>query len=148
MGEFSRFSRVPATTLRGRLAKLRTRGLADSLPHRLAELGAGPQRRFFPSAAGVAALGDATEELHHVLRSYPVSRQWFRLLAERLDAVAVIYRVAALIADADPEQEPLRVDYYRQGPYDALVTLSGGRTLGLVRQGPMLSAASLRYRLG
>ena len=41
----------------------------------------------------------------------------------------------------------MRVDHHRQGPYDLLITLSGGRSLGIVRQGPMLSSANLRYRL-
>ncbi len=82
-----------------------------------------------------------------MLRAYPVSKQWFRLLAERLDAVAVLYRVAALVADADPHNGPVRVDHYRQGPYDMLLTLSGGRTIGLIRQGPALPTSRLRYRL-
>ena len=76
-----------------------------------------------------------------------MSRQWFRLLAERLDAVAVLYHVAAMIADADPEESPVRVDHYRQGPYDLLVTLSGGRSVGILRQEPTLPSAHLRYRL-
>ena len=76
-----------------------------------------------------------------------MSKQWFRLLAERLDAVAVLYRVAAMIADADPKQEPVRVDHHRHGPYDLLITLSSGRTVGVIRQGPMLPGANLRYRL-
>ena len=143
--ELSRIRRVPASTLRGRLAQLRERGLADARPHRLAALGSRPQQRYFPTAGGVAALGDTTSD--NVPRLYPVSRQWFRLLAERLDAVAAIYRLAALVADADPERDPLRVDHYRQGPYDAFIMLSGGRSLGVVRQGPMLTAASLRYRI-
>ena len=97
-----------STTLRGRLARLRERGLADERPHRLAALGGRPQRRYFPTAAGVAALGDTTpDDVPHL---YPVSRQWFRLLSERLNAVALIYRVAALIAEADPDKEPQRVE--------------------------------------
>ena len=44
-----------------------------------------------------------------LLREYPVSKEWFRLLAERLDAAAALYRVAALVADADPHQQPVRV---------------------------------------
>ena len=143
--ELSHFNRVPASTLRGRLAQLRERGLADARPHRLAALGGRPQQRYFPTAAGVAALRDTTPD--DVPRLYPVSRQWFRLLTERLDSVALIYAVAARVAEADPDKEPVRVDHYRQGPYDALITLSGGRSLGVVRQGPMLTAASLRYRL-
>ena len=82
-----------------------------------------------------------------MLQSYPVSKQWFRLLAERLDAVAVLHRVAAMIADADPHADPVRVDHYRNGPYDMLITLSGGRTIGLIRQGPALPTSRLRYRL-
>ena len=81
------------------------------------------------------------------LSEYPVSREWFRILTERLDAVAVLYHVAAVIARADPQRHPLRVDHYRQGPCDLLITLSGGRSLGIVRQGPVLSSANLRYRL-
>ena len=84
-----------------------------------------------------------------------MSREWFRLLTERLDAVAVLYHVAAMIARADPPGQPVRVDHHRQGPYDLLITpvsstgqaLSGGRSLGIVRQGPVLSSANLRYRL-
>ena len=76
-----------------------------------------------------------------------MSREWFRLLTERLDAVAVLYHVAAMIAGAEPDAKPVRVDHHRQGPYDLLITLSGGRSLGIVRQGPALSSANLRYRL-
>ena len=47
--------------------------------------------------------------------------------------MAVLYHVAALIADADPERDPVRVDHYRQGPYDLLVTLSQGRSVCILR---------------
>ena len=143
--ELSSLNRVPASTLRGRLAQLRKRGLADSRPHRLAALGGRPQWRYFPTPAGISALGEAIPE--DVPSLYPVSRQWFRLLMERLDSAALVYKVAALVAEADPEKAPVRVDHYRQGPYDALITLSGERSLGVVRQGPMLTPASLRYRI-
>ena len=147
VGELSRFGRVPASTLRDRLEKLAERGLVDSLPHRLGVLGPHPQRRYFPTERGVTAGGAATKGRSHLLQNYPVSRQWFRLLAERLDAVAMLYRVAALVADADPHGKPVRVDLFRQGPYDVLLTLSGGRSLGLLRQGPVLPSSNLRYRL-
>ena len=143
--ELSSLNRVPVSTLRGRLAQLCKRGLADSRPHRLAALGGRPQRRYFPTPAGISALGEAIPD--DVPSLYPVSRQWFRLLMERLDSVALVYKVVALVAEADPEGAPVRVDHYRQGPYDALITLSGERSLGVVRQGPMLTPASLRYRI-
>ena len=145
--ELARFGRVPESTLRERLDKLAKRGLADSVSHHLSALGARPQRRYFPTEKGVTAAGDATQGRKHMLTAYPVSKQWFRLLAERLDAVAVLYRVAAMIADADPHSAPIRVDHHRHGPYDMLLTLSGGRSVGLIRQGPALPGANLRYRL-
>ena len=145
--ELSRFGRVPASTLRDRLKKLTERGLADSVPHQLGVLGTRPQRRYFTTEKGVIAGAMATKGERHMLRAYPVSKQWFRLLAERLDAVAVLYRVAAMVADADPHNDPVRVDHYRNGPYDSLFTLSGGRTIGVIRQGPALPTSRLRYRL-
>ena len=145
--ELARFGRVPASTLRERLDRLAGRGLADTVSHHLGALGSRPQRRYFPTEQGVTAAGAATQGRNHMLTAYPVSKQWFRLLAERLDAVAALYRVAAMIADADPKQDPVRVDHYRHGPYDLLLTLSGGRTIGVIRQGPMLPGANLRYRL-
>jgi len=145
--ELARFGRVPTSTLRERLDKLAERGLADSVSHHLGVLGSRPQRRYFPTEKGVTAAGAATQGRQHMLMTYPLSRQWFRLLAERLDAVAVLYRVAAMIADADPRQEEVRVDHHRRGPYDLLVTLSGGLTIGIIRQGPMLPTSNLRYRL-
>ena len=145
--ELSRFGRVPASTLRDRMGKLTKRGLVDSMPHHLSVLGSRPQRRYFPTEKGVTAAGAASKGREHMLRAYPVSKQWFRLLAERLDAVAVLYYVAAMVADADPHQKPVRVDHYRQGPYDMLLTLSGGRSVGILRQGPALPTSRLRYRL-
>ena len=136
-----------ASTLRDRLKKLTERGLVDSVPHHQSVLGSRPQRRYFPTKKGVTAAGAATKGRAHMLRAYPVSKQWSRILAERLDAVAVLYRAAALVADADPHNDPVRVDHYRQGPYDMLLTLSGGRSVGLLRQGPALRSSNLRYRL-
>ena len=144
--ELARFGRLPQSTLRDQLNRLAAKGLADSVSHRLPDLGPRPQLRFFPTEAGIIAAGKAEHGTDRFLSEYPVSRQWFRILAERLDAVAVVYHVAALIADADPSGQPVRVDHYRQGPYDALVTLSEGRTLGIIRQGPTLPSPNLRYR--
>ncbi len=146
VSELASFTREPVSSLRDRLDRLRRRGLADWRPHQLAELGERPQRRWFPTADGIAAV-EASVGDSDLLRTAPVSRQWFRLLTERLDSVAIIYAVTRRIAEAEPDSGPLCVDHYRSGPYDALVTLSDGRTLGLLRQGPLLTPANLRYRL-
>ena len=148
--ELSEFGRIPATSLRRRLAKLAGRGLADSVAHHLDALGPNPRRRHFPTELGIEGAARVEHGTERFLSEYPVSREWFRLLTERLDAVAALYHVAAMIAVADPQRQPVkpvRVDHYRQGPYDLLITLSEGRSLGIVRQGPVLSSANLRYRL-
>ena len=145
--ELSRFGRIPASTLRDRLKKLAKMGMADSVSHSLGILGPHPHLRHFPTEKGIDAGARVEWGTETFLREYPVSRQWFRLLADRLDAVAMLYRAAALVAAADSRGEPVRVDHYRQGPYDMLITLSGGRSVGLLRQGPALPSANLRYRL-
>ena len=145
--ELSRFGRIPISTLRDRLKKLVKMGMADSVSHSLRILGPHPHRRYFPTEKAIDAGAMVEWGPKTFLREYPVSRQWFRLLAERLDAVAMLYQAAALVADADSQGKPVRVDHYRQGPYDMLITLSGGRSVGLLRQGPTLPSANLRYRL-
>ena len=145
--EMSRFGRIPASTLRDRLKKLAKMGMADSVPHSLTTLGTHAHLRHFPMEKGIDAGAMVEWGPKTFLREYPVSKQWFRLLADRLDAVAALYRAAALVADADSQGKPVRVDHYRQGPYDMLITLSGGRSVGLLRQGPTLPSANLRYRL-
>ena len=51
---------------------------------------------------------------------------------ERLDGVAVIYRLASSIA---AECGPVGLRWYRSAPLDAVITLPGGRIVGVVRQG-------------
>ena len=146
--EMAALIRLPANTLRERLARLARKGLADSRPHRLQLLGARPQRRFFPTRDGIVALaGGGQAGIERLMRLYPVSRQWFRVLAERLDAVAALYRAASTIATLDANEAPVVVTHCRTGPFDLLLRLPSGGTVGLVRQGPMLTNASLRYRI-
>ncbi len=147
VNELSRFSRVPASTLRDRLKKLARMGLADSVSHSLTVLGPHPHLRYFPTEKGIDTGAMVEHGTETFLREYPVSRQWFRLLADRLDAVAMLYKAAAMVADADSQGKTVRVDHYRQGPYDMLITLSAGRSVGLLRQGSTLPSANLRYRL-
>ncbi|MCY3922736.1 MAG: replication-relaxation family protein [Chloroflexi bacterium] len=146
--EMAAFIRLPANTLRERLARLAGKRLADSRPHRLQLLGTRPQRRFFPTREGVVGLaGGSRAGIERLMRLYPVSRQWFRVLAERLDAVAALYRAASKIAALDAGEAPVVVTHCRTGPYDLLLRLPSGGTVGLVRQGPLLTNASLRYRI-
>ena len=145
--ELSILGRVPISTLKARLRKLTDLGLVDFIAHRLADLGPRPHRRHFPTRKGIFVAAGFTHGVKHMLESYPLSRRWFQLLAERLDAVGVLYHTAAMVAVADPRKKPLRMDLYRQGPYDMLITFSERQAIGVMRQGPSLPTANFRYRL-
>ena len=57
-------------------------------------------RRFHLTAAGLRRLAqDEGMTLDDLLRSRPVSARWRRVLLERLDALAVVYRLASAIAN-------------------------------------------------
>ena len=145
--ELSKIGRIPTTTLRERVQNLEERGLVDFVSHHVRALGKHPRRRFFPTEKGINVGGRFEHGTDTFLQEYPVSRQWFRILAERLDSVAILYCLAAMVAEVDPHHKPLRVDLYRQGPYDMLITLSGGRSIGIMRQGPVLPSSNLRFRI-
>ena len=92
-----------------------------------------PARRFHLTAAGLSRLADEEDRpLEALLRSRPVSAQWRRNLMERLDALAVIYRMASLLSGV---AYPIRFHWYRASPLDAAMTLPDGKTVGIVRQG-------------
>ena len=123
--------------------RLEQAGLASSIPH-AAEL-TPPTRRYCLTAEGLDRLaelnGGTVDELLH---SHPVSHQWQRVLLERLDALAVIYRLAATVAVA---ALPISLRLFRSGPLDAALLLPGGRTLGVVRQGAAADRTAFAKRL-
>ena len=123
--------------------RLEDAGLAAPVPH-ATDLTA-PTRRFHLTAAGLRRL--AQEEgisVDGLLRSRPVSTQWRRLLLERLDAVAVVYRIAAAVANI---HHPIRFRWYRAMPMDAAFTLPDGRTVAVVRQGHATDRTGFAKRL-
>ena len=123
--------------------RLEDAGLAAPVPH-ATDLTA-PTRRFHLTAAGLRRL--AQEEgvsVDGLLRSRPVSTQWRRLLLERLDAVAVVYRIAAAVANV---HHPIRFRWYRAMPMDAAIALPGGRTVAVVRQGHATDRTGFAKRL-
>ncbi len=102
-------------------------------------------RRYFLTKAGVQQLAAKNEVSHsEILHRYPVSSQWQRILLQRIDAVAVIYRLASAVAGATGS---LEVRWYRQGPLDCVFILSDGRTIGVVRRGPTADETSFGKRL-
>ena len=123
--------------------RLEESGLVDSIPH-AADL-APPARRYCLTAGGVRRLAEMNgATVDGLLRGCAVSQQWRRILLERLDAVAVLYRLASTIANA---ARPVRLRLYRAAPLDAALLLPGGRTLGVVRQGPAADRTAFAKRL-
>ena len=104
-----------------------------------------PTRRFHLTAAGLGRLAEqeglSPDEL---VRRYPVSAQWRRSLMERLDALATIYRLACAVSGV---AFPVRFRWYRSLPLDAGLTLPGGRTVGILRQGLTADRTGFAKRL-
>ena len=89
--------------------------------------------RFHLTVEGLERLaGQEGLSLDQLLRQRPVSEGWRRILLERLDAVAAVYRLAAALSGL---ALPTGFRWYRAQPLDAALALPDGRTLGIVRRG-------------
>ena len=125
------------------VAKLEERGMVEAVPH--ASPLVPPTHRYALTAAGVERLAELDAvALAGPLFLLPVSKQWRRGLLERLDAVAVIYRLACAVIQL---VHPLVFRWYRAMPLDAAVVLPDGRTLALVRQGNTSDRTAFGKRL-
>ena len=134
--------RSPSAVYEG-VERLEQGGLVDSISH-AAEL-TPPARRYCLTAGGVQRLAEVNgETMDGPLRRYPVSAQWRRVLLERLDAIASLYRLAAVVAGMD---RPTGLRLYRAAPLDAALLLPGGRTIGLIRQGAAADRTAFVKRL-
>ena len=104
--------------------------------------------RYYLTRNGISAAADALgyDTPSEFVRAYPVSRQWLTLLLRRLDAVASAYRLAATLSPGVDGRET-RVEFYRRGRFDAIITRHNGRSFGVVRQGLALRRRSLYDRL-
>ena len=123
--------------------RLENAGLAASLPHGTPLLA--PTRRYYVTEKGVNALAlDEARPVARLLREYPLSFRWRRVLLERLDAAAVIYRLAAAL---DGLGHPAGFRWHRALPQDATVVMPGNCVLAIVRQGATAERAGFAKRL-
>ena len=125
------------------LRSLEQAGLADFIRH------ASPltttTRRWFATTEGLRFLAPENGTgIDRLLRTHPVSAHWQRILLARLDAVAVVYRLASAVADA---VGPPRFRWYRAAPLDAAMLLPDDKTVGVIRQGPAADRTSLSDRV-
>ena len=104
-----------------------------------------PTRRYCLTAAGLDRLAEMEGvSVDDLLASRPVSSRWQRVLLERLDALAVIYRTAASFPHAE---RFLRFRWHRSRALDAGITLPAGRALAVVRMGNAADRAAFAKRL-
>ena len=125
------------------LRSLEQAGLASFIRH--ASPLTATTRRWYATTEGLRVL--ASEDgtgIDRLLRTHPVSAHRRRILLARLDAVAVVYRLASAVSDA---VGPPRFRWYRAAPLDAAMTLHDGRTVGVIRQGPTADRTSLADRV-
>ena len=112
--------------------RLEAEGLAASVPHATDLIPS--TRRFYLTDSGLHRLArDEGMTVDELLECYLVSAQWQRILIERLNALAVIYRLASAISNA---AFPVRFRWYRALPMAAAITLPDGRIIFVVSQGP------------
>ncbi len=129
--ELASVSDMAESTARHVLGQLRRKGLAGSIRH--ASPLTDPTRRWYATREGLRFLASENRTgIDRLLLTHPVSAHWQRILLARLDAVAVVYRLASAVADA---VGPPRFRWYRAAPLDAAMTLPDGRTVGVIRQG-------------
>ena len=136
----------PLEDVRGVLNDQRNAGIVERVPHATAQL---PWSwRFYLTTRGVEeasrTLGYYTQSAY--LRAHPMSREWQRLLIGRMDSVSSIYRLAATMSLGAGGLKT-RVEFYRKGRFDAMITMEDGRHVGVVRQGRALKRARLNERL-
>ncbi len=126
------------------MASMEHVGLVEHLTH--ATLLIPTTRRYCLSAEGLRQLAEGGGgKVARQLRSWPVSQEWRRLILERLDAAAVLYRLTTAICES---QHPLRFHWFRAQAMDAVIELPDGRSLALVRIGRTTDRTAFAKRLG
>ena len=123
--------------------KLESGGYAASVPHATDLVP--PTRRFHLTADGLERLaGEENATPDELVRDRPVSAAWRRILMERLDALAVIYRLAAAVSGV---AYPIGFRWFRASPLDASLALPDGRTVGVVRRGLTADRSAFSNRM-
>ena len=143
--ELAAVSGMAEVTAHRALGRLRRDGLVGHVRHASALIA--PTRRWYATADGLCRVAQYEgTDLERLLRTHPVTAHWQRVLLGRLDAVAVVYRLAATVADAGDCFPRFR--WYRSVPLDAAMALDAGRTLGVIRQGATADRTGFSDRIG
>ena len=139
--------RTPASvdTLRRRLRNLRETGLISSIEVGTPTVDTVP--RYYPTLLGISSAAEFKGlSVTEFRREYPVSREWFEILLERLDSVIACYRLSGWVGQIEGDHGihlgRTRI-YDTGGLYDSVLEMPDGRTVGIVRQGAALAERDL-----
>ena len=141
--ELAAFTGWAPSTVYLQMDQLEHHGLIENLTHTLRHIPA--TSRYCLTARGVQALSENTRmPLNKLLRQYPVSEQWRRLILQRLETAAILYRLTTMISKME---YPLQIHWFRAQPMDAMIELPGERSIALVRIGRTADRTAIGKRL-
>ena len=125
------------------MARLEQCGLIEPVTHTTPLIPT--TRRFCLIARSVQVLPQETgSSISQLLRSTPVSEQWRRLILQRLDTAAILYRLTTTISEI---AYPLQFQWFRAQPMDAMIELPDGRSVVIVRIGCTTDRTAMSKRL-
>lgn len=135
-----------ASTIRDTLHRLEEAVLVEAITHAMASRARAT--RWFLTPAGITELARRRrldESPDDLLKGFPLTTQWRRNLLGRLDAVAVINRMAQDTVRGSERQATWR--WERRGALDVAYRHNSGKTVGVVRLGPGLSGGGIASRM-
>ena len=125
------------------MAQLEHRELIEDLTHTLRPTPV--TSRYCLTTRGLQAVSENTRTpLSKLLRQYPISDQWRRLILQRIDTAAIVYRLTTMISKIE---YPLQIHWFRAQPMDAMIELPGERSIALVRIGRTADRTAIGKRL-
>ena len=132
------------------IASLRERGLIQSVDHHSGVSGRASARHFL-TVEGLRVLSDRLGRTVSVtLRELPVSAEWQRALLERIEILALVYRIAVQVSRCRAESGGdgrTSVLFHRDGPLDGIISCADGPWFGVMRQGYGLSLSNIGKRI-
>ena len=143
--ELAAFTCLPASTTLTGLMRLQSQGLVDFVYHTRSSTSR--VRRWHLTPYGIVRLAEfMATTVSRLMREWPLSDEWLTSLIQRLDVVAVFYRVAQDIVSTCGGLSDWC--WICDGTFDVLLKLSDGRELALMRFGTTVSWKDMRRRAG
>ena len=137
---------VSTSTTYHRLTRLKDFGLIGRVPHQVGPLALAS--RTFPTKEGIEATARARRLTPlQCARQCAITAPQMQRMIRRIDGIAIIYRLASAFAKLSKDLVPVFTEIRSRGPFDAMLRLKGGQTIGVMRQGRARSRSAFGRRL-